>query len=113
VGPVHRKVKVATTAEPCRWIDTRLDKTRVEPADFEKFRKFHDDVNRQYRVWLTLKPTQDIADAPPSKAAAFAPDQADAGGAGPHLHAKRQGRRRHRVLAAPSITTPTIRRCWN
>ena len=95
---------------------TRLDKVRVEPADFEKFRKFHDDVNRHYRVWLTLKPTQDLADAPALEALlALAPDDADVGGgAGPHLH-RRTARTRTPVgcCAAPCITTPTTRRCWN
>ena len=42
----------------------RLDKTRVEVADFGEFRQFHEDVNRHYRVWLTLKPVQNLADAP-------------------------------------------------
>jgi tetratricopeptide (TPR) repeat protein len=54
---------------------TRIDKPRVEPADFEEFRRFHDDVSKYYRVWLTLKPTQDLADAPLLEAAlALAPD---------------------------------------
>jgi tetratricopeptide (TPR) repeat protein len=43
---------------------TRLNKSRIDPADFDKFRSFHDSINRYYRVWLTLKPTQDLADAP-------------------------------------------------
>ncbi len=43
---------------------TRLDKTRVEPADFDAFRKFDDDVSKHYRVWLTLKATEDEADIP-------------------------------------------------
>jgi tetratricopeptide (TPR) repeat protein/transglutaminase-like putative cysteine protease len=41
---------------------TRLEKTRVEPADFEEFRKFHEGVLKHYRVWLTLKRTQDLGD---------------------------------------------------
>ncbi len=42
----------------------RLEGTRVEVADFEEFRQFHDDVNRNYRVWLTLRPVSSLADAP-------------------------------------------------
>src|SRR5260370_5540047 len=42
----------------------RLERTRVEVADFDEFRQFHDDVNRNYRVWLTLKPVQNLSDAP-------------------------------------------------
>jgi tetratricopeptide (TPR) repeat protein/transglutaminase-like putative cysteine protease len=43
---------------------TRLENARVEPADFEKFRKFHEEVSKNYRVWLTLKPAEDLEDAP-------------------------------------------------
>lgn len=43
---------------------TRLEHTRVEPADFAAYRTFHEDVNKYWRVWLTLAPTQDLADAP-------------------------------------------------
>jgi tetratricopeptide (TPR) repeat protein len=45
-------------------IHTRIDKTRVEPAQFAEFQRFHEDVTKAYRAWLTLQPTQDIADAP-------------------------------------------------
>ncbi|HEY1860267.1 MAG TPA: DUF3857 domain-containing protein [Gemmataceae bacterium] len=43
---------------------TRLEKILVEPADFDAFRKFHEEVTKHYRVWLTLKPVHDLADAP-------------------------------------------------
>lgn len=43
---------------------TRLEKVLVAPADFEAFRKFHEEVSSGYRVWLTLKPTRDPADIP-------------------------------------------------
>jgi tetratricopeptide (TPR) repeat protein len=43
---------------------TRLDKTRVEVADFAEFRKFHEAVNKDWRAWITLKPTESLADAP-------------------------------------------------
>ncbi len=43
---------------------TRLERSLVEPADFEEFRKFQEDVGHDYRVWLTLKPARDLADAP-------------------------------------------------
>jgi len=45
-------------------LHTRLEKTRVEPADFDAFRKFHEDIGKYYRVWLTLKPAQTPDDAP-------------------------------------------------
>jgi tetratricopeptide (TPR) repeat protein len=42
---------------------TRLEKVRVEPADFEAWRKWHQEVGRQYRFWLSLRPTRNLADA--------------------------------------------------
>jgi tetratricopeptide (TPR) repeat protein len=42
----------------------RIDKPRIEAADLETFRKFHDEVNRDYRVWLTLKPVTSLASIP-------------------------------------------------
>jgi tetratricopeptide (TPR) repeat protein/transglutaminase-like putative cysteine protease len=42
---------------------TRLEKTRIDPADFETFRQFHEAIFKNYRVWLSLAPTSDIADA--------------------------------------------------
>ncbi|MBY0525291.1 MAG: DUF3857 domain-containing protein [Gemmataceae bacterium] len=41
---------------------TRLEKVRVEPADFDAYRKFHQEVSKSYRFWLALKPTRDAAD---------------------------------------------------
>jgi transglutaminase-like putative cysteine protease len=35
---------------------TRINQVRVEPADFEDFRKFREDVAKVYRTWLTLTP---------------------------------------------------------
>jgi tetratricopeptide (TPR) repeat protein len=43
---------------------TRLERMRVEPADFEAFRQFRDNVFKHYRAWLGLTPTMDLADAP-------------------------------------------------
>jgi tetratricopeptide (TPR) repeat protein len=43
---------------------TRLEKARVDPADFESFRKFHEEVSKHYRVWFTLKAAQELEDAP-------------------------------------------------
>jgi tetratricopeptide (TPR) repeat protein/transglutaminase-like putative cysteine protease len=58
---------------------TRLEKTRVEPADFEAFRKFHDEVGKHYRVWLTLKPAEAADEAAALEALlALAPDDAAA-----------------------------------
>ncbi len=40
----------------------RLDKIRVEKADFAAFQAFHDNVTKSYRVWLALRPISDLAD---------------------------------------------------
>jgi tetratricopeptide (TPR) repeat protein len=42
----------------------RMDKVVIDPADFDEFRKFHEDISRDYRAWLTLKPARDLTDAP-------------------------------------------------
>jgi tetratricopeptide (TPR) repeat protein len=53
---------------------TRLDRVRIEPDSFDDFRKFFDEVNRRYRVWLTLRPVSALADAEPLEALlAFVP----------------------------------------
>jgi len=43
---------------------TRLDRARVEVSELEAFRKFHDEVSKHYRTWMTIKPSDDMADAP-------------------------------------------------
>jgi tetratricopeptide (TPR) repeat protein len=43
---------------------TRLDQTRVEPDDFDAFRKFHEEMFKAYRVWLSLETKLDAKDAP-------------------------------------------------
>lgn len=54
---------------------TRLEGTRVEPGDLEAFRRFHEEVNRDYRVWVYLRPVRDLAAAPRlEKLLAAAPD---------------------------------------
>lgn len=51
--------------EPLRHLElvfhTRLQQTRIEVKDLEAFRKFHEEVHREYRVWLTLRSVQDAA----------------------------------------------------
>jgi tetratricopeptide (TPR) repeat protein len=42
----------------------RLERDRVEPKDFDEFRKFHQEVADAYRSWLTLRPSLDLARAP-------------------------------------------------
>ncbi len=56
----------------------RLEKTRIEKKEFAEFLRFQEDVNRAYRVWLNLRPTTDIADAPALEKAIASPDAAKA-----------------------------------
>ena len=62
------KLKVTTDpADPRRLelhMHMRLEKTRVEIAEFTDFLQFHEDVKDAYRVYISMKPTADIADAP-------------------------------------------------
>ncbi len=41
----------------------RLERTRVDPADFDAFRKFHEAVTRYWRCWVNLTTTREAADA--------------------------------------------------
>jgi tetratricopeptide (TPR) repeat protein len=43
---------------------TRIDKVRVEPSEFDAFRKFQDEVTEAYRTDLALQPARDLVDAP-------------------------------------------------
>jgi tetratricopeptide (TPR) repeat protein len=55
---------------------TRLEKVLVEPADFAAFQKFHEEVGRHYRVWLTVRPASVLDDAPALELLqALAPDR--------------------------------------
>ena len=42
----------------------RLEKTRVEKSEFAAFMHFQDEVKDVYRVYVNMRPTADIADAP-------------------------------------------------
>jgi tetratricopeptide (TPR) repeat protein len=74
--PVNQEVKspwgffkatvIADSKSPRRLelvLHTRLARGRVEPKDFAAFQQFHEDVNKAYRVWVTLRPTTELADA--------------------------------------------------
>lgn len=63
-----RTVKTPADRVPIREVEIefhlRLTKGAIEPADFDAYRKFHEEVSGAYRAWLTLKPVQDTSDAP-------------------------------------------------
>jgi tetratricopeptide (TPR) repeat protein len=42
---------------------TKIDKSRVEPADFAAFRDFQKEISKHFQVYLTLHATTDPADA--------------------------------------------------
>jgi tetratricopeptide (TPR) repeat protein/transglutaminase-like putative cysteine protease len=62
------RVTIKAEADNPRQIEikyhTRVEKTRVDPEDFDAFHKFHDDVLKHYRVWLNLAPVKDASQAP-------------------------------------------------
>jgi tetratricopeptide (TPR) repeat protein len=62
------KLKVVQDPDDVRRIELhmhmRLEKVRVEKPDFSEFVQFQEDVKDAYRVYLGLRPTADIADAP-------------------------------------------------
>jgi tetratricopeptide (TPR) repeat protein len=63
-----RTVKVPDNTGSVREIEIefhlRLNKGVIEPADFEDYRRFHEEVNGAYRASLTLKPANEKTDAP-------------------------------------------------
>lgn len=63
-----RTVKTPDDQEPVREVEIefhlRLNKWLIEPADFDDYRRFHEEVHGVYRAYLTLKPVQDLDDAP-------------------------------------------------
>jgi tetratricopeptide (TPR) repeat protein len=42
---------------------TRLESPRIDAEGFDEFRQFHEELGKSYRVWLTLKPVDTLADA--------------------------------------------------
>lgn len=95
---------------------TRLEKTRIEKADFAKFQAFHDAVAKAYRAWLTLRPTTEIADAPALEALLAAAPAGEAFSARVLAqlyldHDKAADARR--VLAAAVKHAPTDKALWD
>jgi tetratricopeptide (TPR) repeat protein len=96
-------------------IRTRLETTRVEPADFEAFRKFQEAVGRGYRVYLGLAPHDDAGEIPALEAVlALAPGDAASAERLARLYLGREegGDDARRVLARAREFTPDGRRLW-
>lgn len=43
---------------------TKLKETMVDPKDFSAFQKYTEELSKAYRVWLNIRPTSEIDDAP-------------------------------------------------
>lgn len=61
------RITVKTFADDPRRVEftfhTRIERGRVEPADFDAYRKFHDEVQRHWRAWVGVAPTREPEDA--------------------------------------------------
>jgi tetratricopeptide (TPR) repeat protein len=92
----------------------RLDKVRIDAADFEEFRKFHEQLGKDYRVWLTLKPTQELEAVPALEAVlAYAPeDSASAAALVRVYEAHNLSKEAKRVLRRARIYRPNDAALW-
>jgi tetratricopeptide (TPR) repeat protein len=92
----------------------RLHTARVEPDDFDEYRKFHEDVTRSYRVWLTLHPTRSLADAPRMEAVlALAPEDAGTAAELARLYQLNgEDAEARRVLRTALVYNPDDMRLW-
>ena len=105
------------TATPHRLelvFDTRVTKTRVEPAEFEEFQSFLDAVQACFRASLKLKQTDDMADAPLLEAAvAKTPGDAACAEALASLYiAKEKFEDARCVLQKARAARPEVKRLW-
>lgn len=94
--------------------DTRISKTRVEPADFGEFQSFVESLQACFRATLKLKPTEEAADAPLIEAIlARSPGDADAAAILADIYiAQRRFDDARRVLAQARAASPHVKRLW-
>jgi tetratricopeptide (TPR) repeat protein len=93
---------------------TRLDRPLIEPADFEAFRRFHEELSGLYRAWLTLKPVQELSEAPLLEAALYwSPQDGDSAAilARLYLENKRHADAR-RILRRARFYRPEATELW-
>jgi tetratricopeptide (TPR) repeat protein len=97
-------------------VDTqmRLENCRIRAADFEEFRKFQEDVSKLYRVWFTIKPVQDLEEAPLLEAVlARAPDDTASAAALARLYQQHtMGAEARRVLQRARHYRPNDADLW-
>jgi tetratricopeptide (TPR) repeat protein len=93
---------------------TRIHRPRVEAGDFDAFRQFHEDVGQAYRVWLTLRPADDLEDAPLLEAVlCWAPeDGASAATLARLYHQNRRDADARRVLKRAVFYHPDVAALW-
>jgi tetratricopeptide (TPR) repeat protein/transglutaminase-like putative cysteine protease len=94
--------------------DTRLTKTRVEPAEFEDFQSFQDGLQACFRATLKLKPTDDAADIPLLEAAVekSPKDSASAEALGELYVTAKKYEEARRVLQSAREARPEVKRLW-
>lgn len=93
---------------------TVLEKARVEPADFDAFRQFQEDVARHHRVWLTLEPARDLDETPLLEMVlALAPEDAASATVLARLYLKKERYKdARRVLARARHYRPDEKVLW-
>ena len=95
--------------------ETRLDRVRVEVGELDEYREFYDEVQRDYRVWLTMKPATGLKHAPElERLLAIAPASAQAAKtlARTYLNAGRKADAR-RVLERACAYLPDEEALWD
>jgi tetratricopeptide (TPR) repeat protein len=92
----------------------RLENSRIQAADFEAFRKFQEEVLKLYRVWFTIKPVQDLDEAPLLEAVlARAPDDSASAAALARLYQQHaMGAEARRVLQRARHYRPNDADLW-
>jgi hypothetical protein len=113
-----RTVKTPADQDPVREVEIefqlRLDKGLIAPADFDDYRRFHEEVNGAYRAWLSLKPAQETTDAPLLEAwLHWAPQDSDSAAILARLYLKNnQLGEARRVLARARLHQPETTELW-
>jgi tetratricopeptide (TPR) repeat protein len=108
------KVDPATPRRLEAVLHTRLEKVRILPDDFERFRKFQEEVTKHYRVWVAMKPTTELADAPALEALlALTPGDGKSAAVLARLYlANEKGAEARRVLARACHYRPAEKGLW-
>jgi tetratricopeptide (TPR) repeat protein len=113
-----RIVKARENQSPIREVEIEfhlcLNKATIEPADFDTYRKFHEEVSGTYRAWLMLKPAQEKMDVPLLEAYLnWVPRDTESAGILARLYIKhKQLAEARRVLARACFYRPDDAELW-